>query len=139
MKESKTAGGIVLNKDGVILVVNQNYNSWSFPKGHIEEGEEVLAAAKREIEEETGITQLEYLGELGTYSRYKIGKNVDEEDKSEIKYITMFLFRTDQMKLQPIDPDNPEARWVKREEVVDLLTHKKDKEFWLSVKDKLDI
>jgi 8-oxo-dGTP pyrophosphatase MutT (NUDIX family) len=138
MLESKTAGGIVLNKDGVILVVNQNYNSWSFPKGHIEDGEEVLAAAKREIEEETGITHLEYLGELGTYSRYKIGKNVDEEDKSEIKYITMFLFRTDQMKLQPIDPDNPEARWVAREEVVDLLTHKKDKEFWLSVKDKLD-
>ena len=138
MLESKTAGGIVLNKDGVILVVNQNYNSWSFPKGHIEEGEEVLAAAKREIEEETGINQLEYLGELGTYSRYKIGKNVDEEDKSEIKYITMFLFRTEQMKLQPIDPDNPEARWVAREEVVDLLTHKKDKEFWLSVKDKLD-
>lgn len=138
MKESKTAGGVVFNKDGVILVVNQNGNSWSFPKGHIEEGEEALAAAKREIEEETGINQLEYLGELGTYSRYKIGKNVDEEDKSEIKYITMFLFRTDQMKLQPIDPDNPEARWVNREEVVDLLTHKKDKEFWLSVKDKLD-
>ncbi len=138
MLESKVAGGVVLNKDGVILVVNQNGVSWSFPKGHLEDGEDALTAATREIQEETGVTQLEYLGELGSYSRYKIAKDIKEEDTSERKHITMFLFRTDQMKLQPIDPDNPEARWVKREEVVDLLTHKKDKEFWLSVKDKLD-
>lgn len=138
MLESKTAGGVVLHKDGVILVVNQNGNSWSFPKGHIEEGEDALTAAKREIKEEAGVTQLEYIGDMGTYSRYKIGKNVNEDDISEVKHITMFLFRTDQEKLQPIDSDNPEARWVAREDVVNLLTHKKDKEFWLSVKDKLD-
>ena len=124
----------------LILKRNESLGGfWQPVTGGFEEGDKsLIQSCKREIEEETGITHLEYLGELGTYSRYKIGKNVDEEDKSEIKYITMFLFRTDQMKLQPIDPDNPEARWVAREEVVNLLTHKKDKEFWLSVKDKLD-
>ena len=31
------------------MVVNQNHDSWSLPKGHIDEGEDKLTAAKREI------------------------------------------------------------------------------------------
>jgi len=45
----------------------------------------------------------------------------------------MFLFETIEEKLKPIDPTNPEARWVEKDKVADLLTHKKDKEFFLSV------
>ena len=45
----------------------------------------------------------------------------------------MFLFTTKEEKLKPIDPGNPEARWVKKEEVAEFLTHKRDKEFFLSV------
>ncbi len=138
MLETQTAGGVVLNKNGEVLVVSQNYDSWSLPKGHIDEGEDALTAAKREINEESGVSQLEYVRELGTYKRFKIAKG-GAEDTSELKEITIFLFHTSQMDLQPTDPDNPEARWVNKEEVVNLLTHQKDKEFWLSVKDKLDI
>ena len=45
----------------------------------------------------------------------------------------MFLFKTNQEVLKPIDPTNPEARWIKKEKVAELLTHKKDKEFFLSI------
>lgn len=50
-KKTKSAGGVVINKEGKILVVNQNSNSWSLPKGHTEEKESALEAAKREIYE----------------------------------------------------------------------------------------
>lgn len=137
MLETKVAGGVVLNREGEVLIVNQNNDSWSLPKGHLEDGEDALEAAKREIQEESGVSELKFVKDLGSYKRYKIGKH-EAEDKSELKEIFVFLFHTDQINLRPVDPANPEARWVDKEDVVNLLTHQKDKEFWLSVKDKLD-
>src|SRR3990167_8533124 len=132
MKRTFTAGGVVLNKERKVLVVSQNRNSWSLPKGHIDEGENKLQAAIREIYEESGIKNLKLIKELPCYDRYRIGLD-GTEDKSELKTIYMFLFETIEEKLKPIDPTNPEARWVEKDKVADLLTHKKDKEFFLSV------
>jgi 8-oxo-dGTP pyrophosphatase MutT (NUDIX family) len=95
MKRTHSAGGVVLNPDGEVLVVCQHGNSWSLPKGHIDLGEDALEAAKREIYEESGITKLELVRELGSYERYRIGLN-GGESRSELKVITMFLFRTSQ-------------------------------------------
>ena len=52
------------------------------------------------------------------------------DDRSELKVITMFLFRTSEKSLKPVDLENPEARWVDRSKVGQLLTHEKDKEFF---------
>lgn len=135
-KETTSAGGVVINRHGEILIVNQKRTSWSFPKGHIEEGENPITAARREIHEESGITDLELVEELGSYQRYKIDER-GREDKSELKTIIMFLFRTNQDSLKPIDLENPEARWVERSKVPDLLTHPKDKEFFLRMVQKV--
>ena len=55
------------------------------------------------------------------------------DDPSELKQISMFLFTTAQEVLKPVDPHNPEARWVPISEVGDLLTHPKDKAFFAGV------
>lgn len=132
MKISLSAGGVVLNPKGQVLVVNQNGDSWSLPKGHLDEGESELEAAEREIQEESGIRQLEMVKKLGTYERPRIGLD-GTDDVTETKRITFFLFRTKETRLEPEDPKNPEARWVDRSKVADLLTHARDKEFFLSV------
>lgn len=131
---TESAGGIVLNKIRRVLLVNQRGTSWSLPKGHIEAGEDALAAAIREIEEETGIVRLNLIKALGSYSRYKIGLGDVKEDKSELKVIHMFLFETDEMKLAPQDENHPEARWVHADDVEALLTHPKDKLFFKTVR-----
>lgn len=131
-KNTQTAGGVVLNKKGQVLVVNQRSNSWSLPKGHIDPGENAFEAAKREIYEESGINQLDFIKDLGSYQRYKIALD-GGDDKSELKTIIMFLFKTDQMDLNPIDVHNPEARWVEPNEVSKLLTHPKDQDFMRSI------
>jgi len=132
---TSSAGGVVINKKGQILVVSQHGTSWSLPKGHIDEGEERLDAAKREIYEESGISNLSLIKELGGYERYRIGVD-GGEDKSELKSIFMYLFKTEQEDLQPVDPENPAAVWVEKNKVVDLLTHQKDKLFFKNVLDK---
>jgi len=131
--KTHSAGGVVTNGEGKVLVVSQHGTSWSLPKGHIDPGEDALDAAKREIYEESGIRDLELIRELGTYERHRIGVN-GGEDSSEWKVITMFLFRTSEKLLKPVDPENPEAKWIERSKVALLLTHEKDKEFFQGVK-----
>jgi ADP-ribose pyrophosphatase YjhB (NUDIX family) len=132
-KVTVSAGGIVINGQGMVLVVNQNGTSWSLPKGHVNPGEEPIDAAIREIMEESGITDLHFLCALGAYGRYKIGQN-SGENKQEWKVLLFFLFNTKQNELNPQDPNHPHARWVHPDEVEALLTHPKDKAFYKSIR-----
>lgn len=132
MSHTESAGGVVLDAGGRVLVVSQHGTSWSLPKGHIEAGEDALAAARREIYEESGVSELELVRPLGSYQRYRIGKG-GGEDESELKTIHLFLFRTSQAALAPVDAENPEARWVEPRRAAEMLTHPKDREFFLSV------
>ena len=130
MLKTQGAGGVVIQeKTGKILVVEQLNKSWSLPKGHINPGEDTLEAAKREVKEETGVSDLRLLKKIGSYTRYKIALD-GGDDKSELKTITMFLFETPEEKLFPQDPDNPSAIWLDKKKVADRLTHFKDKEFF---------
>ena len=137
MLKTESAGGIILNPLNEVVVVSQSGDSWSLPKGHIDPGETAQQAAEREVAEETGITELAFIRELGSYERHKIGKDGKGEDSSELKRIHMFLFKTLQQALVPIDPMNPEARWVPIDQVSALLTHPKDKEFFEGISDSL--
>lgn len=132
MKRTFSAGGIVLNANNEVLVVNQNNDSWSLPKGHLDPGEDALAAAKREILEESGVSELEMIRDLGSYERPRIARG-GGDDAEELKQIRIFLFKTGQTELKPTDPGNPEARWVPYAEVEALLTHPKDKAFFREV------
>jgi 8-oxo-dGTP pyrophosphatase MutT (NUDIX family) len=125
----KAAGGIVVSEHGQIVIVSQHGNSWSLPKGHVDPGEDHLSAARREIYEESGLKELELVRELGSYQRRRIGKGGVGRDTGPVKEISLFLFKTIQRDLQPVDPDNPEALWVSPLEAVKMLTHPKDKEF----------
>lgn len=61
-KEVDAAGGLVANRRGDFLLINRN-GLWDLPKGHREAGEDVAETALREVQEETGVDQLE-LGSL---------------------------------------------------------------------------
>lgn len=134
MKRTRTAGGIVMHeRTGHILVVSQNGDSWSLPKGHVDPGEDDLAAATREIREESGVRDLKLIRPLGGYERHAIGHGGKGERTDELKTIVMFLFTTGEDALHPEDPKNPEARWIPKAEVAALLTHEKDREFFRGV------
>jgi 8-oxo-dGTP pyrophosphatase MutT (NUDIX family) len=136
-KKTESAGGVILNTSGeVALVLNGKGAFWGFPKGHIDDGEDVMTAALREIEEETGLTDLTLVKQLPTYTRYK-GTPTGEDDTSELKTMHIFLFTSSQMQLKPQDPSNPEARWFPIDEVSKMLIHPKDKEYFDSIKSEI--
>ena len=98
------AGGIIINNKDEVVIVNQNYDSWSLPKGHIDKGETIMEAAIREIYEETGIKNPTLIKSLGSFGRYRIGLD-GQDDKSEFKTINIFLFTSNHKELNPIDPN----------------------------------
>lgn len=60
-----TAGGFVLSPDrsAILLILHRKLGLWLQPGGHVEPDDvDVIAAQRREIEEETGLSDLEWLG-----------------------------------------------------------------------------
>jgi len=109
---SKLAAGVVVVRDspnGERFLVLRVYRNWDLPKGLVEPGEAPFAAAVREVEEETGITDLDFAWgddyvETAPYSGNKVAR--------------FYLARTSTERVTlPINPalgraEHHEHRWV---------------------------
>jgi 8-oxo-dGTP pyrophosphatase MutT (NUDIX family) len=89
-----------LPQDGAVLVALSRLGAGGdcfLPKGGVEKGETLEQAARREIAEEAGLTDLTLLAPLGTRSRLNWNRK---------RWITThyFLFCTDQEEGRPTDP-----------------------------------
>jgi bis(5'-nucleosidyl)-tetraphosphatase len=82
MKQPVLSAGVVVVRrvdDGWRVLLLRVYNYWDCPKGEVEPGEDPLAAAKREVLEETGIGDLDFrwggeFVETPPYSRNKVAR-----------------------------------------------------------------
>jgi 8-oxo-dGTP pyrophosphatase MutT (NUDIX family) len=130
--EQRCAGGIVLGDSGTIaLVRNRTKGGWFFPKGKQDAGEDDETTARREIEEETSLTRLEYLDDLGIYTRPNILPEGGYGD--QVKHIHMFLFAAPMHATIAGAHEIEEAAWVALPRVLDMLGDEKDKAWFVSV------
>lgn len=118
--QSKHSCGVVIARqtdEGWATLLLRAFHHWDFPKGVKEHGEEPLQAALREVQEETGIDDLEFdwgerFFETGPYSRGKVARYyVASTGQSEIT-----------MGISPETgvPEHHEWRWVSFDEAYDL-------------------
>lgn len=127
----RSAGGIVLGDGGtVVLVQSRASGFWTFPKGHVDEGETDEEAARREIEEESGLTDLELLDDLGEYERPHIMPD-GSDDPDEIKVIHMYLFAAPPHATLMASHEMQDARWVPFRELAEHIAYLKDR-VWFS-------
>lgn len=132
--KTRSAGGVVIGESGMIAMIQHKDGdgSWMFPKGHVEAAEKDEDAARREIKEETGLTDLEYLDDLGEYLRPRVAKD-GSDDLHEMKTIHMFLFAAPK-GAAPYPAHQEEigaAEWVSFQKVGIMLGNKTDR-FWFS-------
>jgi 8-oxo-dGTP pyrophosphatase MutT (NUDIX family) len=69
------------------LILNYSYGHWDFPKGNIENGESELDTIKREIMEETGITDINFIDDFRQQISYRYKKKFKLVNKLVIYYI----------------------------------------------------
>jgi 8-oxo-dGTP pyrophosphatase MutT (NUDIX family) len=107
------AGGIVQNEEGKILFQYRR-GKWDLPKGKLEEGETIEECAVREVEEETGLKNIQ-LGELiGTtnHSYVERGKEIDKETH----WFAMKI-EGEQNLVPQLEEDILELKWVSEHEL----------------------
>ena len=72
-------GIVVLNKNNQVFVarrIDNNKNFWQMPQGGVDKNENYLAAAYRELEEETSIKNVDLVGELDGLISYELPKHL---------------------------------------------------------------
>jgi 8-oxo-dGTP pyrophosphatase MutT (NUDIX family) len=129
------AGAVVASKrDGAVLLLHEiREDRWVLPKGHVEAGESLRAAALREVKEETGLDQVTLLEELGElHYRFYAG----EMDVNVSKTSVYFLALTEESEPR-LEPTFDAHRWVSIEEGIHLLTHDTDRQLLVRAQDLL--
>jgi len=102
----------------VLLVHRPKYDDWSFPKGKLAPGEDELAAALREVEEETGL-RCDVGAELPS-TRYR-------DSKGRPKVVRYWTMRPRDGQFVPSD-EVDEVRWLPIDDAGRALTYMHDHE-----------
>lgn len=114
---------IFKDKDGNFLfcLVRHADGHWGFPKGHSNEGESEKDTALRELEEETGITNIELLDGKTFIEHYSFQKESVRYDKS-VKYFLGVVSSMDTKTPRGFEGEIPELKRVSFEDAKSLLT-----------------
>ena len=130
-------GIAILNKDNKIFVakrIDNNKNFWQMPQGGVDEGEDYLTAAYRELEEETSINGVELIKELDGLITYELPKNLlgiiwKGKYRGQVQkwFVVRFLGKDNDINIKTKNPEFCEWKWIEIEnltdEVVDFKLH----------------
>ncbi len=126
----RAAGGVVWRRGPagmeVVVVHRPRYDDWSLPKGKLEEGEDDVACALREVEEETGLV-CELGPELAS-ARYR-------DSAGRPKVARYWAMRAVRGELQPSN-EVDDARWLPIAEADRILTYERDREVLRSLEER---
>ncbi len=139
-------GIVVLNKENKVFVakrIDNPKNFWQMPQGGVDEGEDFLKAAYRELEEETSIKNVELVKELDGTITYELpdrllgliwkGKYRGQKQKW---FLMRFVGSDSEINIKTKHPEFLEWKWVEIDKITDLVVDFK-LHVYKEVKDKV--
>ena len=122
-------GIILLNNENKVFVARRIDNAkkfWQMPQGGVDDGEDFLKAAYRELEEETSIKSVELIKELDGTITYELpdrllgiiwkGKYKGQKQKW---FVVRFLGKDSEINIKTKNPEFCEWKWIDLENLTD--------------------
>ena len=116
-------GIVLLNSENNIFVgrrIDNPKNSWQMPQGGVDQNEIFLQAAKRELEEETGIKSVKLIKELDGWFEYNLPKNLMGKlwngkfrGQKQKWFIMKFLGKNEEINVNTKNPEFLNWKWIK--------------------------
>ncbi|MEK7650123.1 MAG: NUDIX domain-containing protein [Patescibacteria group bacterium] len=132
VKVERSAGAILFRRQGgrvwYVLLQYATRNHWTFPRGRLEEGERPIDAARREIEEETGISRVKFIpGYKETiHFRYQWPPKTEGAEQ-RLKFITFYLGEVFGRTIK-ISEEHKNFVWAPYEKAMKIIKHKNSRE-----------
>ena len=124
-------GIVVLNKANKVFVakrIDNAKNFWQMPQGGVDEGEEYLTAAYRELEEETSIKNVELISELDGLITYNLPEHLlgiiwkgKYKGQSQKWFLMRYLGEDNQINIKTKKPEFLDWKWVDLKEITNLV------------------
>ena len=93
----ETSCGVVLVNYGTVLLLQYPQGHWDFPKGHVEaDDEDHHSTAQRELAEETGIDQIQFIDHFVERSEY----TYRHRGKRKVKQVYWYVAQTEQITVK---------------------------------------
>ena len=116
--------GIALLNDSNEVFVGKRIDNpedfWQMPQGGVDENENFLDAAKRELEEETGIKNIKLIKEIEGWLTYDLPKNLlgkiwkgKYRGQKQKWFIMKFLGNNNEININTKEPEFISWRWIK--------------------------
>ena len=133
MPVKRSAGAIVF-RGPLYLLLHYRSGHWDFPKGGIEKGEETEETIRREVREETGITDLEFIPEF----KKTIHFVYQREGRLINKWVAYFLAETRETEVKTSFKHQGFV-WLDFAEAIERVTFKNAKEVLRAAEDYLKL
>ena len=130
-------GIVVLNKENKVFVakrIDNPKNFWQMPQGGVDNGEDFLTAAYRELEEETSIKNVELIQEIDGSITYELPKHLlgkiwkgKYKGQKQKWFLMRYLGNDKDINIKTAKPEFLEWKWIDvnmmTEVVVDFKLH----------------
>ena len=122
-------GIILLNSNNQVFVgkrIDNPKNFWQMPQGGVNQNENFLEAAKRELEEETGIKSVKLIKELSGWFEYNLPKNLLGIWKGKYKgqkqkwFIMKFVGKDNEINVKTKNPEFLSWKWIDSSELPNI-------------------
>ncbi|MEM6334069.1 MAG: NUDIX domain-containing protein [Planctomycetota bacterium] len=131
MVEDASFGVVAVDRSGGavrVLLVKHHAGHWAFPKGHAEAGETDEQAARRELEEETGVRVGALVSRDGEpvrlVERYVF---TDRKGRRVAKTVTFFVGEAEAAEARPQEEEIAELAWLTLDEAAERMTFEEGK------------
>ena len=124
-------GIILLNKNNKVFVakrIDNAKNFWQMPQGGVDDGEEFLKAAHRELEEETSIKSVELLKEIDEFITYELPKDLlgiiwkgKYKGQKQKWFIMRFLGKDCEINIKTKNPEFLDWKWMDLDQITEVV------------------